>query len=127
MIDRGRKWTTEETETLLSLRAQSVTFPDIAVRLSRTRKAVEWRYQLVRLTPEKKEKFRERKNASSRTYRKRPHKINPLRFVPGTTRIPEDVLMERDVRLAAPRTITAHFMGDPPIGYSALDKREVRA
>lgn len=41
-----------------------------------------------------------------------------LRFRPSV-----EVLRERDIRLAQPRSLTASIMGDPPPGYSALDKR----
>jgi hypothetical protein len=37
--------------------------------------------------------------------------------------IPEDVLAERERRLAAPITIAAYVLGDPRPGYSALDRR----
>ena len=40
-------------------------------------------------------------------------------------RVPETVLREREERQAAAdlRTLTATFCGDPPPGYSALDRR----
>jgi len=40
-------------------------------------------------------------------------------------RIPDEVLAERDRRKAAlaGRTLTQEFFGDPPCGYSALDRR----
>lgn len=42
----------------------------------------------------------------------------------GSIRAPNDVLAERDRRLAAfdLRTPTQEFFGDPPPGYSALDR-----
>jgi hypothetical protein len=43
----------------------------------------------------------------------------------GSMRTPPEVLAERDTRLAARdrRNQTAEFFGDPPPGYSALDRR----
>ena len=39
--------------------------------------------------------------------------------------VPDTVLQERARRLAqSPRSLTAACMGDPPPGYSALDKRQ---
>jgi hypothetical protein len=122
----GRKWTKEETETLVRLRKLSVSFQEIASALNRTRKAVEWRWQVIHFTPDHKERRRQTKNANAYKYRVRPKKQNPLRFVPEKMLAPDVVLIERDIRLSAPRTITAHIFGDPPPGYSALDKREVR-
>jgi hypothetical protein len=38
--------------------------------------------------------------------------------------IPDEVFEERNRRLAAPhRDLTAVFAGDPPVGYSALERR----
>ena len=125
MIVRGRKWTKEESETLVRLRMLSISFEEIASRLNRTRKAVEWRWQVLHFTPEKKERYRQSKNANSGKYRKRAKKTNPLRFVPEKMLAPDIVLIERDIRLAARRTITASIMGDPPPGFSALDRREM--
>lgn len=34
----------------------------------------------------------------------------------------DQMLAERDRRLTAPRSLGAALMGDPPVGYSALDK-----
>lgn len=126
MIGRGRKWTSEEQELLFKLKRQSVSFAEIAERLNRTRKAVEWRWQVINFTPAKKERYRKTKLDNAATYRRRPRKTNPARFVPDVMIAPEVVLIERSIRLAAPRTITGLLFGDPPIGYSALDKREAR-
>ena len=43
----------------------------------------------------------------------------------GSMRAPPEVLAERDARLAARdrRDQTAEFFGDPPPGYSALDRK----
>lgn len=43
---------------------------------------------------------------------------------PGHMVVPHDVIAERDRRLSVPPpSLTAACMGDPPPGYSALDKR----
>ena len=38
----------------------------------------------------------------------------------------EEMLCERDARMAGeePRSLTGMMMGDPPVGFSALDRRE---
>jgi hypothetical protein len=33
------------------------------------------------------------------------------------------MIADRDARYSAPRTITASLFGDPPPGYSALDRK----
>jgi hypothetical protein len=37
--------------------------------------------------------------------------------------VPPEVEADRDRRLSIPRSLTAEFFGDPPKGYSALDRR----
>lgn len=47
----------------------------------------------------------------------------------ATTKAPESVLADRSRRLEAQskQNYTSSFFGDPPPGYSALDKRRARA
>lgn len=48
--------------------------------------------------------------------------IGPIKTEP--VRVPASVLKERDHRLGLiPRDTTAVLMGDPPVGYSALERR----
>lgn len=126
MIVRGRKWTQEEHEKLVKLKQQSLSFAEIATALNRTRKAVEWRWQVINFSAETRERYRKNRQENAARYRRKPRKTNPLRFVPETMIAPDIVLIERDMRLKAPQTITGYLFGDPPRGYSALDRREVR-
>lgn len=48
--------------------------------------------------------------------------IEDRRFPP-----PPSLIEEAEKRAKAPRTITGWLFGDPPPGYSALDRREQRA
>lgn len=43
---------------------------------------------------------------------------------PNRVFVPEEVTADRDRRLAIRRDLTAEFFGDPPRGYSALDRRQ---
>ena len=40
--------------------------------------------------------------------------------------IPDAVMIDREARYAAPQTLGGMLLGDPPPGWSALDKREGR-
>lgn len=42
---------------------------------------------------------------------------------PRRVDVPHDVMAEREKRLMAPRSLTASICGDPPEGYSALERR----
>jgi hypothetical protein len=37
--------------------------------------------------------------------------------------VPDSVLAERNARLAAPKTLTGIYCNDPPLGFSALDRK----
>ncbi len=37
--------------------------------------------------------------------------------------VPDDVMEDRERRLSVPRSVTSTLCGDPPAGYSALDRR----
>lgn len=51
---------------------------------------------------------------------------NKGEYTPRAPEIPEEVIVERVQRATAARTLTGFVFGDPPLGFSALDKREAR-
>jgi hypothetical protein len=51
---------------------------------------------------------------------------NKGEYTPRAPEIPEAVIVERVQRATAARTLTGFVFGDPPLGFSALDKREAR-
>lgn len=51
---------------------------------------------------------------------------NKGEVTPRAPEIPEEVIVERVKRSTAARTLTGFVFGDPPLGFSALDKREAR-
>lgn len=50
-------------------------------------------------------------------------KVDRGAVIPERVHIPPEVVAEAVRRSSAPVTITGFVMGDPPIGYSALDRR----
>lgn len=124
MVVRGA-WTKEEVERLNSYLAMGLSVPEIASNLDRDPSSVHNKIYHTQMTPEKREVRRER----HRAYR-REHSI-PMRnwmhenaMTVMSCRPAEELLAERDTRYTAPlRDLTAFLLGDPPIGYSALDKR----
>jgi hypothetical protein len=91
-------WTAEQLEAARSLSARGFTYAEIGKKIGRSAKAVN-----------SKMRFRY---------------VGPVVHEVERVRIPEFVLMERDVRLSnSPRSLTAELLGDPLPGYSALDRR----
>ena len=106
-MSTGRPWTEEEDNTLMQLRRDGVTWEDIAERQRRSVKAIRSRYCDLR---------------SGRVRLRRPN----LHAEPApNVRLMPEMLADRDARMEASwrRTPTQEFFGDPPPGYSALDKK----
>lgn len=99
-------WTEEEMATLDRLCVEGRSSKEIAVILNRT-------FYAVRAKISYCNSARARANSS----------------MAGNVRVPPELIAERNVRSAARRDLTAVFFGDPPQGYSALDRKrqEVRA
>jgi hypothetical protein len=121
-------YTEQETEQLKSFLALGLSVSEIASRLDRAPSSVHGKVDYLRMTPEKREAKRER----HRAYRR--ENSNPVRNwmhenaqIILSQRPSEEMLAERDERYSAPfRDLSGFAFGDPPIGYSALD-REKRA
>ena len=96
-------WTGEEVERLFQLRTQlGWDWAAIAVELGRTESGVKSKFKYVA--------FQKTVQAPSLPGQRDP--------------IPDSVLNEQAKRMAArPRDLTGWVLGDPPRGFSALDKR----
>ena len=108
----GRPWTEAEKQTALEHRKTGMKFLEIGRLMGRSRRSVQEKVLESMLPFEQ---------------RRRPLSSGEMvgmaqRFAP-----PPQVLAEREYRLSQPRRdLTGVYMGDPPIGSSALDKRMVR-
>lgn len=51
------------------------------------------------------------------------HELGLVTWGDSKRDIPASVLIERERRVNAPRTLAGIILGDPPIGFSALDRR----
>lgn len=124
---KGTDWSEAETATVLEMRAAGYSFPEIASKLpGRSASGVNARYLWLTMTEEQHRARRARINE----WRKREHlncvhtprqqreRVEP-RYEPSA-----ELLAERDERYRlSPRSLTAFLCGDPPPGYSALDRR----
>lgn len=119
---RYRKWTDEETTQLLELmKTHGRNFKVIGHLLKRSPQSAEHRWRWTLLTPEQvRERSaldRIRQGAMRAKYKARQGEV------PMKVEVPGEVLAERDMRLSAPLTVSAFVLGDPPRGFSALDRK----
>ncbi len=111
-------WTPSTTREAMRLQKQGVGLREIGLRLGGfSESTVRWRLKAA----DNPDAVAERR-ARDRERMKNRHGNSPVR----TTRIPDDVVADRDARLTAPRSLTAVMLGDPPRGFSALDRRPAR-
>ena len=101
---QGRPWTATDVARAWRMWERGFTYADIALVLGRKAKSVEAKIHYERYRGER-----------------RIHLENA-----GASRAPDFVLADRERRQEAKarRDTTAVFFGDPPPGYSALDKRK---
>jgi|SRR5687768_1318685 len=116
-------WSPDELETLHRMLAEKKTPKEIAEVLGCVRSRVDSRIRLERKTPEqrladKKKKakwFQMNRAGCARSYRD---------STISSSRPASELIEEAQQRALAPRSLTAEFFGDPPKGWSALDRRQ---
>jgi hypothetical protein len=109
----AKRWTEDEIALLKQRKAEGVKTKVIAFELSRSEVSVAERWRWMNSSEEIKERRRlVRQNYAAGIINRATPKV-----------VPDDVLIERDRRLAAPITINALILGDPRPGFSALDRR----
>lgn len=118
-----QKWSDEETERLLDLmKTHGRNFKVIGHLLNRSPQSAEHRWRWTTLSRdqilEKAAKERVRQAAMRAAYRSQGN-VKPAAKI----EVPDDVIIERNARFSAPRTISAFVLGDPPPGFSALDRK----
>jgi hypothetical protein len=111
-----RHWTPEQDAQLLELRSQGLQYRKISQILGRSVDALDRRHRLLIMSDAARAEMREHKNELRRVNRMHKERAAPIN-------IPEDVWAERNARITAPRTVSASLLGDPPPGYSALDRK----
>lgn len=122
-MPRGRVWTEEETAILRQMVDADSGMPALMARLGRSKHSIKERWRWISRTEENKAQRREQINLNRRIR---------SQFGPGATNprgvsvrgMPEQVIADREARIGAgPRDLTGAFFGDPPRGFSALDRK----
>jgi hypothetical protein len=119
------RWTPDQVETALSMKADGHDVKEIAERLGRSVKAVQGKFKYIALNEgqreERRQALRRRRIASGI----QSTRLHPNGQTTKAERPSDNVLSERARRSAImPRDLTAAFFGDPLPGYSALDRRQ---
>ena len=116
----GRRWTAEEDQALRSLIVSGLSLKQAAPVLGRPYHSTKEHWRWINMTVEQK---------MERAARLRQPRLNASGIIrrvdENSTRAiaPSYIFEERDRRLLAERSITCQLMGDPPPGFSALDRR----
>jgi hypothetical protein len=117
---RPNPWTDEQTakaRELLAAKAPNETF---IAEIGRSKVAARARIRYLGDPEGFKSKRRAERPSRAKTASKRVE--NPDRFY-----IPDEVIAAAAARLTAHRSLTAQLCGDPPVGFSALDRRQAEA
>ena len=117
-------WTKERADELFRLRDEGKNYREIALLVGSSLSRIESFFRWRGLTEEQKAVKRARDSEGWVRRRGRPpgihthaRRVEPLRPDPAA-------VADRDYRLSLhPTSLTASLFGDPPPGYSALDKR----
>jgi hypothetical protein len=113
------EWTAEDDAQLLMLRAEKKPYKEISAIMGRTVNALDGRYRYIKKSEAARRSEMERKNEMRRENRRAAFRNYPTD--PAT--VPDDVLQDRNARITTPKTITAILLGDPPPGWSSLDRK----
>lgn len=115
------RWTDEQLRRLRQLHEAGWAYKEIADDLGCNIERVRGRLAWDKKTSEQLAARRARINKLRRG-EETSSRIHPTYDTVAGRPKPEQ-LAERDRRRAAPRTLTQEFFGDPPAGYSALDRK----
>ena len=115
------RWTAEEDAKVHELLALDLNYKQIAERISRPYSSTKEHIRWLFMTEEQKEWRRERIRSGRRNGKDIVRRVEEYSTREAK---PQHVFEDAARRAEAPRTLTAVLMGDPPIGFSALDRRQ---
>lgn len=118
-----QRWSDEETLRLQQLVESGADQQSISRELGRSERAVRHRISWLTMTPEQKQRQANYERNRRRNQNKTSSKDAGIKFNDYRAVVPSAVLAEREHRINLEyRSITAAVFGDPPIGYSALER-----
>jgi hypothetical protein len=114
------KWQPEEWIRVKNLIDRKHNLDYIALVSGRSKEQIKGKIRWETMSEEKRQERRDRLNK----YRATVRTITRVKPPIMTHRAPPaERLAERAMRLMAPQTLTGAFCGDPPVGFSALDRK----
>jgi hypothetical protein len=115
------KWGAQEWKRVQHLISRGHSVASIALMIGRSKEQVKGKIRWETMDEEKRKARRDRINA--RNHAREKH-LPKRHYTPTIThRAPAEAVADRELRMMAPQTLTGAFCGDPPIGYSALDRK----
>lgn len=114
-------WTDEDTQTLIAMQAAGRSHAEIGRAVDRTGASCKEKWRWIRRSAEIMDARRERTNGARREKRQ-SESTNIFRAVVKQT-APDQLFIERERRMMAPRSLTGFLCGDPAPGFSALDRK----
>ena len=123
-MSHKKLWTDDEWAAAQRLRAEGHTMAGVAARIGRGINGVKAKFQWEAMTSDQREARAARIFGYKKAWRDRQSSYRPKEQVTKTLRPPDEIIHDREARHAAgPRDLTGAFFGDPPRGYSALERR----
>lgn len=119
MKSTSRRWTDEEWARAEQLLADGCAVKAVAIMLGRTVREVCSKKQWMQMSADQRERKALQKQ-QRRAEQKEGVTINRAEI---KIFAPEDAVADRNARMMADRSLTAFVFGDPPPGWSALDRR----
>lgn len=117
-------WTSFEWERIVRLRAEGMTIPAVAARIGRSVNATTSKIRWEEMTADQRKARAARIKTYKATHRATIRTTRHYEVIRTEQRPSEALLHDREMRHAAgPRDLTGAFFGDPPRGYSALERR----
>jgi hypothetical protein len=115
-------WSEEETAVLREMKAAGATVPEIMARLGRSKYGIKERWRWLNTDEEERAKRCRQINLNRNIRAQFGNGISATRSAPRV--VPDEVVSNRDARgKAGPRDLAGAFFGDPPRGFSALDRK----
>ncbi len=121
---RNNMWSPEDWANVVRLRAEGLTIPAVAARIGRRANTLKAKIRWEAMDEDERAARAARIKGYKRKHRQTIKSDRQFEMVRKEGRPSLETIEDRERRHAAgPRDLTGAFFGDPPRGYSALERR----